>query len=58
MPNKHKEYRKPVKAPTISIFIRNEVKQDGQHQEQKQDKKEDNQQGCMAFIKKLCRCSS
>lgn len=45
----------PKKKPMISIFIKNEVHQDGQRQEQKQDKKDESQNGCMAWIKSLCK---
>ncbi len=53
--DKHHHHHGKEKAPKISIFIKNEVKQDGQHQEQKQDKKDESQNGCMAWLKNICR---
>lgn len=52
---KDKHHHHKEKAPRISIFIKNEVKQDGQRQEQKQDKKDESQNGCMAWLKNICR---
>lgn len=42
-----------TKKSYISIFIKNDL--GGQHQEQKQDKKDESQNGCMAWIKSLCK---
>lgn len=57
---KHHHKHKPTgheKSPNVSIFIHNEVKQDGQHQEQKQRHEDESMQnsGCMAWIKSLCK---
>lgn len=53
---KPKDKANKEKAPRISIFIKNEVHQEGQRQEQKQEAKDNSQNGCVAWIKKLCKC--
>ena len=61
MPKHHHKDHQPKhyssRPSQISIFIRNEVKQES-HQEHKDQEEQIQNSGCMAWLKKLCKCSS